>query len=218
MGKVEIKIRKKILTPDNLQQYRNYPALLKKYERNKRFKRALRIFIYSLALTIFVLSLVFLGFWKILLDKKQETGIQSGTALYLKSYNGKSDTVRLELLSNRTLDSMHVVTYKGQNGRPDDVFELPTSLYSNGQSSYRLIEDKKITIENRTYTIKKYLYDVGHPVNRNYYFYCQEYGILIFASSWHENFYLHHVGSTQNSKIITDLIKEIRADVQFDYW
>lgn len=72
MGKVEIKIRKKILTPDNLQQYRNYPALLKKYERTKRFKRALRIFLYSIVLTIFVLALVFISMWKVLLDKKEE--------------------------------------------------------------------------------------------------------------------------------------------------
>jgi cell division protein FtsL len=72
MGKVEIKIRKKILTPDNLQQYRNYPALLKKHERNKRFKRALKIFLYSLALTMFVLVLIFISMWKILMDKEQE--------------------------------------------------------------------------------------------------------------------------------------------------
>lgn len=72
MGKVEIKIRKKILTPDNLHQHRNYPALLKKYERNKRFKRALRIFLYSIALTVFVLTLIFISMWKVLLDKKEE--------------------------------------------------------------------------------------------------------------------------------------------------
>lgn len=76
MGKVEIKIRKKILTPDNLQQYRNYPALLKKYERNKRFKRALRLFLYSIALTIFVLALIFLSMWKVLMDKEQENKSQ----------------------------------------------------------------------------------------------------------------------------------------------
>lgn len=80
MGKVEIKIRKKILTPDNLQQYRNYPALLKKYERTKRFKRALRIFIYSLALTMFVLALIFLSMWKVLQDKEQEQRNQKKTA------------------------------------------------------------------------------------------------------------------------------------------
>jgi lipopolysaccharide/colanic/teichoic acid biosynthesis glycosyltransferase len=72
MGKVEIKIRKKILTPDNVQQYRDYPALLKKYERNKRFKRALKIFLYSLALTMFVLVLIFISMWKVLMDKEQE--------------------------------------------------------------------------------------------------------------------------------------------------
>lgn len=72
MGKVEIKIRKKILTPDNLQQYRNYPALLKQHARHKRYKRALRIFLYSLALTAFVLSLIFISVWKIMLDREQE--------------------------------------------------------------------------------------------------------------------------------------------------
>jgi plastocyanin domain-containing protein len=80
MGKVEIKIRKKILTPDNLRQYRNYPALLKKYERTKRFKRALRIFIFSLALTMFVLALIFLSMWKVLLDKEQEQKNQKNKA------------------------------------------------------------------------------------------------------------------------------------------
>lgn len=79
MGKVEIKIRKNILTPDNLQQYRNYPALLKKYERNKRFKRALKIFLYSLALTMFVLALIFISMWKVLLDKQEEQKNQPQT-------------------------------------------------------------------------------------------------------------------------------------------
>lgn len=72
MGKVNIKIRRKPISPDNLEKYRNYPALLKKYQRDKQFKRALRIFLYSLALTAFILLLVFISMWKVLLDKDQE--------------------------------------------------------------------------------------------------------------------------------------------------
>lgn len=216
MGKVEIKIRKKILTPDNLQQYRNYPALLKKYERDKRFKRALRIFLYSLALTAFILILVFISFWKIMLDRNE--AVQSGTATYLMQSAQTTDTIRLELLTNKTIDSLHVVTYQGLNGRPDDVFEFPKDMYSNGRTNYRLIEEKKITVSNHEYTVKKYLYDVPHPSNRTYYFYCQEFGILIFASSWHENYYLHGIGNTRNKEIISGLIEGIKADPEFNYW
>lgn len=72
MGKVNIKIRRKPITADSLEKYRNYPALLKKYHRNKQFQRALRIFLYSLALTAFVLLLIFISMWKIMLDKDQE--------------------------------------------------------------------------------------------------------------------------------------------------
>lgn len=219
MGKVEIKIRKKILTPDNLHQYRDYPALLKKYERHKRFKRALRIFLYSLALTAFVLALVLVPVWKIMLDERQHpAGIQSGTLTYIKPKGNQADTIAMELLSNQSMDSMYVVTYKGTHGRPDDRFDFPKDAYSNGKSNYRFIEEKKIVVDNREYTVKKYLYDVPHPANRVYYFYCPEFAILIFASSWHENYYLQDIGSVKNNKTITALIDGIKADSEFNYW
>ncbi len=72
MGKVNIKIRRKPLTPESLEQYRNYAVVQKKHERTKRYKRALRIFLYSLALTFFVLILIFIAMWKVLLDKQEE--------------------------------------------------------------------------------------------------------------------------------------------------
>lgn len=218
MGKVEIKIRKKILTPDNLQQYRNYPALLKKHERNKRFNRALRIFLYSIALTVFVLGLVFISTWKIMLDNPPPIGVQAGVFTYLKNSNTKSDTLKLELLANQATDSLYLVTYKGLNGRPDDFFEFPKNAYSNGKTNYRFIDEKKITVNNHEYTVKKYMYDVVHPANRVYYFYCPEFAILIFASSWHENYYLQDVGNSQNNETITALITGIKADSEFNYW
>ncbi|HMV09179.1 MAG TPA: hypothetical protein PK325_13980 [Cyclobacteriaceae bacterium] len=219
MGKVEIKIRKKILTPDNLQQYRNYPALLKQHARHKRFKRALRIFLYSLALTAFVLSLIFISVWKIMLDENRHpAGIQSGQLKYVKIKGSITDTLALELLSNEATDSLYIVTYKGINGRPDDVFKFPKDAYSNGKTTYRYIEEKKISVNKHDYIIKKYLYDVAHPANRVYYFYCPEFAILIFASSWHENYYLHDIGNSKNNETINGIIEAIKADPEFNYW
>lgn len=73
MGKVNIKLRRKILTPDSLEQYRDYPALLKKYERTRRYKQAIKIFIYSLIVTAIVLLLLFISFsmLKVMKNKKE---------------------------------------------------------------------------------------------------------------------------------------------------
>lgn len=219
MGKVEIKIRKKILTPDNLTQYRNYPALLKKYERHKRFKRAVRIFLYSLALTAFVLSLIFVSVWKIMLDQNHKAaGIQQGQLTYLKTNGPVTDTISLQLLSNQATDSMYQVVYKGTYGRPDDVFKFPKDAYSNGKTSYRYVGEKKVVIGDHEYIVKKYIYDVPHPANRAYYFYCPEFAILIFASSWHENYYLQDIGNTDTNKTLHLLIEAVKADPEFNYW
>lgn len=72
MGKVNIKLRHKPIAADSLEKYRNYPALLKKYKRDKQFKRAVRIFLYALAVTAFVLLLVFISMWKVLMDRGLE--------------------------------------------------------------------------------------------------------------------------------------------------
>lgn len=77
MGKVNIKLRRKILTPDSLEQYRNYPALLKKYERTRRFKQALKIFIYSLLVTAIILLLVFISVSMIKVLKNKKNGLKS---------------------------------------------------------------------------------------------------------------------------------------------
>lgn len=71
MGRNEIRFRRSIIKPDDIQRYQNYSALMKQYERTRRFKRALRIFIYSLLLTVVVVLLLFGVMWLTLHSKKQ---------------------------------------------------------------------------------------------------------------------------------------------------
>ena len=72
MGRNEIRFRRSIIKPDDIQRYQNYSALMKQYERTRRFKRALRIFIYSLLLTIVLVLLLFGVMWLTLHSKKQQ--------------------------------------------------------------------------------------------------------------------------------------------------
>lgn len=58
MSRNEIKLRRKKVSAGDIQRYRNYSLLLKQLERTKRFKRALRFFLYSLIITAFILMLI----------------------------------------------------------------------------------------------------------------------------------------------------------------
>jgi flagellar biogenesis protein FliO len=72
MGRNEIKLREKRITSDTLKQYRNYSTLLKKIEREKRYKQVLRIFIGSLIVTAVVLLLVVLAYVVVKWEKQRE--------------------------------------------------------------------------------------------------------------------------------------------------
>jgi uncharacterized membrane protein (DUF106 family) len=72
MGRNEIKLREKRLTADSVKRYRNYSALLKKVERDNRFKHALRIFIISVIVTAFILLLIILSYMVIKWEKEKE--------------------------------------------------------------------------------------------------------------------------------------------------
>ncbi len=72
MGRNEIKLREKRLTADSVKRYRNYSALLKKVERDNRFKHALRIFIISVIVTVFILLLIILSYMVIKWEREKE--------------------------------------------------------------------------------------------------------------------------------------------------
>lgn len=197
MGKVEIKIRKKILTSDNLLQYRNYPALLKKYERTKRFRRALRIFLYSLALTVFVLALIFLSMWKVLMDKQQETINPKKAYQYLNIGPGdKKDTLVLELVSKSQNDSMYVITY---NQSRFTSYQFPVDSSYNTFTDCKLIDVRSYEVDGKHYIVNKYFKDDQKSLDDQVdYFYSPDFGILkIRSMMWSSRTLL----STRNPEI-----------------
>ena len=72
MGRTEIKLREKRLAADTIKRYRNYSALIKKVERDKRYRQTFRIFIISLIVTFIVLLLVVLSYVVIKWEKERE--------------------------------------------------------------------------------------------------------------------------------------------------
>lgn len=63
MGKSEIKLRRNVLNPLDIERYRDYSALLKRHDRDRKRRRALRFFAFSLIITlIVVLFLVIITF------------------------------------------------------------------------------------------------------------------------------------------------------------
>jgi protein-S-isoprenylcysteine O-methyltransferase Ste14 len=72
MGRNEIKLREKRLTADTVKQYRNYSALVKKVQREKQYKQAVRIFLISLVVTCFVLLLIFMSYLVIRWERERE--------------------------------------------------------------------------------------------------------------------------------------------------
>ena len=58
-GGVKIKIRRELLSPESIYKHQNYSTVLKRHERHKRFRRALKFFIYSVFAAVLVILLVF---------------------------------------------------------------------------------------------------------------------------------------------------------------
>lgn len=72
MGRNEIKLRDKRLAADTVKGYRNYSALLKRVERDRRYKQTVRIFIISLIVTFIVLLLIVLSYLIVKWEKDRE--------------------------------------------------------------------------------------------------------------------------------------------------
>jgi hypothetical protein len=216
MGKVNIKIRRKPITADSLEKYRNYPALLKKYKRDKQFKRALRIFLYSLALTAFILLLVFISMWKVLLDKKHETTQIGDTLTYVGISQEKIDTVRVRVASLSANDSANYLTYELLNG-PEEKMEFPKEIKFNGISKYYYEHRTKIEVDNKSYEVVRYKFKNHiNDTNISYYYYSPDFGLLI-STSLQSNLYIQLIKNQLNKtdKITSELIHKIKTDTNF---
>jgi hypothetical protein len=58
-GGVKIKIRRELLSPESIYKHQNYSTVLKRHERHKRFRSALKFFVYSVFAAVLVILLVF---------------------------------------------------------------------------------------------------------------------------------------------------------------
>lgn len=73
MGRNEIKLRRQMLTPGDIGRYRDYPALMRRHERAQKVKRNVRIFTYSILITVVVvLMLIAIAYVIIRWEKKRE--------------------------------------------------------------------------------------------------------------------------------------------------
>jgi hypothetical protein len=63
MGRNEIKMKRKMVTQEQVHRYRDYSLLMKKYKRTQRFKRSLKIFTWSIVVTLVTVLLLVLISW-----------------------------------------------------------------------------------------------------------------------------------------------------------
>jgi hypothetical protein len=64
MGGNKIKLRKKIISPDNIDQYRNFSGVMRRHDKYLRMKGLLRFLIYFTIGVIFMVIILF-AMWKV---------------------------------------------------------------------------------------------------------------------------------------------------------
>jgi hypothetical protein len=64
MGRNEIRLRKKIISPDNIDQHRNYSGLMRRHERYLKMRGLLRFLIYFTIATILMVLILF-AMWRV---------------------------------------------------------------------------------------------------------------------------------------------------------
>jgi hypothetical protein len=64
MGKHEIRLRRQRLTARGSERFRNYSAVLKQHEENRRIKTLVKIFTYFIIIAALVLVIVLLSRWE----------------------------------------------------------------------------------------------------------------------------------------------------------
>jgi hypothetical protein len=71
MGKNKIRLRKKIISPDNIDQHKNYSGLMRRHDRYLRMRGLLRFLIYFTIATILMVLILF-AMWKVKDDQHRK--------------------------------------------------------------------------------------------------------------------------------------------------
>ncbi len=72
MGKHEIRMRRQRLTARGTERFRNYDAVLKQHEQEKKMKKIVRVFTFFLLIVVVVVLILLLQRWEKGRDKKSE--------------------------------------------------------------------------------------------------------------------------------------------------
>ncbi len=71
MGGNKIKLRKKIISPDNIDQHRNFSGVMRRHDKYLRMRGLLRFLIYFTIAVIFMVLILF-AMWKVKDDQHKE--------------------------------------------------------------------------------------------------------------------------------------------------
>lgn len=92
MARNEIRIRKKIISPDNIDQHKNYSRIMKKHERYLKLQGLLRFIIYFTIAVIFMVIILFV-LWRVREEQyKKNIKEKPKTAFQVR---GKNDEERI---------------------------------------------------------------------------------------------------------------------------
>ena len=64
MGKHDIRLRRQRLTARGADRFRNYGAIMKQHEEEKKIKKIVKVFIYFLVILILIILIVIISRWE----------------------------------------------------------------------------------------------------------------------------------------------------------
>jgi hypothetical protein len=79
MGGNKIKLRKKIISPDNIDQHRNFSGVMRRHDKYLRMRGLLRFLVYFTIAVIFMVLILF-AMWKVKEDQYKKTQEQKQKA------------------------------------------------------------------------------------------------------------------------------------------
>ncbi len=82
-NRINIKLRRDLLSPERIHRHKNYSNVLHQFERRKRFDRAMRLFIYSLVIAVIVLFLVLGALWVYVRMEKERSLKKNGQSAWI---------------------------------------------------------------------------------------------------------------------------------------
>jgi hypothetical protein len=88
MEKNKIRIRKKIITPDTIDRYKNYSGIVKRHDRYLRMKGLIRFLIYFTIGVIFLVIIIF-AMWKVRDEEYKKSQQKKPAALIEKFQDSK---------------------------------------------------------------------------------------------------------------------------------